>query len=271
MAVETVLSAGVRNSLLSLQNTQSGIGQTQLRLATGKKVNSALDNPSSFFTASGLSNRANDLRALQDSIGLGTKVIEAADKGIKAIQTLVNSAKGLVNQARQTSDTTVRTALEGQYDELVAQITTIANDSGYNGTNLIGATPDTLTVTFNEDSTSTLDVAGVALDGTTGLGIAAADFTDNTTLDAAVADLDAATATLRSTAAGFGANLAVVNARQEFTTGLINALQSGNDLLVNADVNEEGANLLALQTRQQLGIQALSLASQSDQAILRLF
>lgn len=270
MAVETVLSAGVRNSLLSLQGTQNGINQTQLRLATGKKVNSALDNPSSFFTAAGLSARAKDLTNLQDAIGLSTKVVEAADKGIKAIQALVDTAKGLANQARQTTDAASRTALTAQLTTIASQITTIAGDSGYNGTNLIAATPQNLTVTFNESGTSTLAVTGNALDAV-GLGVDALTLDTDANITAAVTALDTATAELRSTASGFGANLAVINARQDFTSGLVNALQAGNDLLTNADINEEGANLLALQTRQQLGIQALSLASQADQAVLRLF
>lgn len=270
--MQTVLSTAMRSNLLSLQDTQSGIATAQARLSTGKRVNSALDNPSSFFTAAGLTNRANDLTRLQDAMGLGTKVIEAADKGIKAITKLVEQAQGLANQALQTSDATTRSTLATQFDALRTQIDQLAGDSGYNGTNLIGTGPDSLTVTFNEDGSSTLAVTGVALDST-GLAVAAAAnaWVANADITAAVDDLSAGLNTLRANAATFGSNLTVVQNRIDFTKGLTQTLQAGSDLLTLADLNEEGANLLALQTRQQLGIQALSLASQSDQAILRLF
>lgn len=270
--MQTVLSSAMRSNLLSLQDTQAGIAKAQSRLSTGKKVNSALDNPSSFFTAAGLANRASDLSRLQDSMGLATKVLEATDKGLKGITKLVEQMQGLANQALQTSDTATRATLATQFDALRTQIDQLAGDSGYNGTNLIAATPGSLTVTFNETGTSTLAVTGAASDSV-GLGIdaAALAWAGNADITAAVTDLTAATNTIRARASTFGANLTVVQNRIDFTKGMTQTLQSGSDLLTLADLNEEGANLLALQTRQQLGIQALSLASQSDQAILRLF
>jgi len=82
MASSITLSAGVRQNLLSLQSTASLMGLTQNRLATGKKVNSALDNPTNFFTSQSLGNRASDLNSLLDSIGQAQKNLEAADKGL---------------------------------------------------------------------------------------------------------------------------------------------------------------------------------------------
>jgi len=89
MSSNITLSAGVRQNLLALQNTAALLSQTQARLATGKKVNSALDNPSSFFTSQSLSNRARDLNALLDSIGQAQKTLEAADQGITSLTKLV--------------------------------------------------------------------------------------------------------------------------------------------------------------------------------------
>ena len=108
---DIVLSSGVRSNLLQLQQTSDLITQTQTRLATGKRVNSALDNPINFFTAQGLSTRANDLNCLLDSMSNGISTIQAANNGITAITKLVQSAQSLVSQAQQTTDTTTQATL----------------------------------------------------------------------------------------------------------------------------------------------------------------
>ena len=109
MAGDIVLSSGVRQNLLALQTTDGLLARTQQRLATGKKVNSALDNPISFFTAGALNNRANDLSALLDSVGNAIKTLEAADNGIASIKQLVQSAQASARQALQSGGTTART------------------------------------------------------------------------------------------------------------------------------------------------------------------
>src|SRR5437879_12930252 len=96
-----VLTASVRQNLLSLQDTAALLSTTQTRLATGKKVNSALDNPTNFFTAAGLDARASDIGNLLDSIGNGLQVLQAADTGITSLQQLVDTAKSIANQALQ--------------------------------------------------------------------------------------------------------------------------------------------------------------------------
>ena len=100
---EISLTASMRSNLLSLQNTQSLMDQTQERLSTGKKVNSAIDNPSSYYTARSLTNRASDLNALLDSMGQGIQTIKAANEGIESITDFVEQAKALINTARDTS------------------------------------------------------------------------------------------------------------------------------------------------------------------------
>src|SRR6476620_6504001 len=119
---DIVLSPGVRSNLLQLQQTQDLITHTQTRLATGKKVNSALDNAINFFTAQGLSIRANDLNSLLDAMSSGISTIQSANNGITAITKLVQSAQALVSQAQQTSDTTVRANLAAQFDSIRTQI-----------------------------------------------------------------------------------------------------------------------------------------------------
>jgi len=268
---DITLSAGVRQNLLSLQSTADLFAQTSNRLATGKKVNSALDNPNNFFTAQGLQGRASDLSALLDAQSNAVQTIQAANQGITSIQKLVDSAKALANQALQTSDTAARSDLATQFGVILTQIDQLAGDSGFNGTNLING--DTLSVTFNETGTSTLSITGVT-DTTAGalsISAAAGAWATNTNINAAITDLNAATATLRSQAKGFGSNLSIVQTRQDFTKNLINTLQVGADNLTLADTNEEGANLTALQTRQQISTIALSLSNQANQQVLRLF
>src|ERR1041384_3730213 len=156
---DIVLSAGVRSNLLQLQQTSDLITTTQTKLATGKRVNSALDNPNNYFTAQGLDNRANDLSNLLDSQSTAINTIQAANNGISAITKLVQSAQSLVSQAQQTTDTTTRATLSTQFTALLTQIGQLAGDSGFNGINLLGG--GDLTVTPNETASSTTTVSGV--------------------------------------------------------------------------------------------------------------
>src|SRR4029078_5007219 len=134
---DIVLSAGVRSNLLQLQQTSDLMTRTQTRLATGKRVNSALDNPINFFTAQGLDNRASDLTNLLDSMSTAINTIQPANNGITSITKLVQSAQALVSQAQQTSDTTVRSGLATQFTAILGQITQLAGDSGFNRINLL--------------------------------------------------------------------------------------------------------------------------------------
>ncbi|AMN43316.1 flagellin N-terminal helical domain-containing protein [Rhodoplanes sp. Z2-YC6860] len=273
MSSDIVLTAGVRANLLQLQKTSDLITATQTKLATGKRVNSALDNPVNYFTAQGLQNRAGDLGNLLDSMGSAFNTIQAANNGITSITKLVQSAQALVSQAQQTSDTAVRAGLASQFDAILTQIGTLASDSGFNGINLLDKTNSAdLTVTLNESGTSTVTISAVDFSAN-GLSINNSLNSWGTTSDISTAstDLTNALTTLRSQAQALGSNLTTVQVRQDFTKAMINTLQSGADSLTLADSNEEGANLLALQTRQQLSTTALSLASQASQAVLRLF
>jgi len=264
------LSAGVRQNLLSLQQTSDLLAVTQNRLATGKKVNSALDNANEFFTSQGLTNRANSLSTLLDGITNGVNTIQAANNGITAITKLVQSAQALVTQAQQTTDTTVRSSLATQFGAILTQIDQLAGDSGFNGTNLLAG--NSLTLTLNETATSTATVAGVT-DTSAGLSIAAAasSWAGATDIAAASANLTSALTTLQTQSATLSSSLSTIQIRSDFTKATINTLQTGSDALTVADSNEEGANLLALQTRQSLSTTALSLSAQSDRNVLKLF
>ncbi len=162
-----------------------------------------------------------------------------------------------------------RANLQTQYNDLLTQIDQLAGDSSYNGINLLNG--DNLKVVFNESSTSSLTIQGVKFNST-GLNLTAISgtgFQDNNNVNNTLTAIQTALTTLRTQAASFGSNETTVEARQDFTKDLINTLQTGASNLVLADTNQEGADLLALQTRQQLSITSLSLASQADQAILK--
>ena len=460
--MSVTLSAGVRQNLLSLQQTADMMSQTQNRLATGKKVTSALDNPTNFFTSKSLNSRANELSSLLDGISNATKTLEAADNGIKAITKLVESAQSTARQALQdgsagsgtivessssistngltpisgesiqdqakrqtlsnlgfangdtitlqTTDTATgsvssisidvgttqktdgtgpvatvqdvldvinasgvataevtdagklkvtgsdsetinlsivdtggdastattqatslaaslgfgtnsnvdlsdpadgddvdagetavtftdgatagaadslsittqanpaansssRQKLVSQFNEILGQIDKLAADASFNGTNLINSSSSKLTVAFNEKrdagSKSELSISGKDLTSS-GLSLTNVSSLSDAEANATLDSLSAALGTLRETSSTFGSNLNTVTIRKDFTKDLINTLQTGADNLVLADTNEEGANLLALQTRQSLSTTALSLSSQADQAVLRL-
>jgi len=373
---DIVLTSGIRANLLSLQGTASLIGQTQQRLATGLKVNSALDNPIDYFTASSLHATANNLGNLLDAVSNAIQTVQAANNGITSITKLVQSAQAIVQQAQQSAATTAvdtgtvsgltsassfnvtstgtitisdgtttatitstgavtvgqiiaavngtaglkvnaelsangslqleatgtngitiggsatptelgqfglasgvtspgtanatRTSLASQYNQVLTQIDQLASDSGFNGVNLLAG--QSLQVVFNVSRTSSLALSGVTFNSA-GLGIsqAASNFQTNTSLANAASQLTASLGTLQNQAASFGTNLSVIQIRQSFTSATINTLQTGADNITLADTNQEGANLLALQTRQSLAETALSLAAQSQNSVLRLF
>ena len=279
------LTASMRSNLLSLQNTQSLMDTTQERLSTGKKVNSAIDNPSSYYTAQSLNNRASDLSSLLDSMGQAIQTIKAADEGIEAITTFAQQAKAVAQSALDSSDATERANYMKQFNAIRDQIDGVAKDSGYKGVNLLNG--GSLTVKFDETGDSTLAIAGKTATSA-GLKIAAAADWDkvadagvgatpdeitaqNTAIEKSIELVDAAISTLRSMASEFGNNYSIVQSREDFTENLINVLTEGADKLTLADMNEESANMLALQTRQQLAINSLSLASQAAQSVLKLF
>jgi flagellin-like hook-associated protein FlgL len=379
-----VLSASVRQNLLSLQSTSALLATTQNDLATGNKVNSALDNPTDYFTAAALNNRADSISNLLDGISNGTQVLQAANTGITSLQSLVATAKSIANQVLQTtvgystkssSSSTVlagtsanlvdgtdiksgdvlavaasagipafsitlgaseslaqlnnslassnlqasldsnnklvitttndaasstvgavtltgagtatfvasaapvadaasqaiRSNLVSQYNNIIAQITTTAQDSSFNGINLLNG--DNLKLTFNETGKSTLTIDGTDASAT-GLGltslVSGTNFLDNNSANSVLTALSNASSSLQTEASSLGSNLSIVQIRQDFSKNLINVLQTGASNLTIADPNAEAANSQALATRQSIAVSALALANQSQQSVLQL-
>jgi flagellin-like hook-associated protein FlgL len=191
----------------------------------------------------------------------------------------VNGGTGLSN-TQTIAGNDVRKNLIGQFNDLRKQLDKLASDGSYNGINLIRA--DKLKISFNETGTSNIEIQAKNVAGTVrGIGTEASslaigeadatEFSNDTDLDARLEELNSSLTTLQTQSSSFGAALTTVQNRQDFTKAMINTLQQGSDSLTLADSNEEGANLLALNTRQQLSQTALSLASQASQAVLRLF
>jgi flagellin-like hook-associated protein FlgL len=184
------------------------------------------------------------------------------------------ASKGAVTVATPIKDPTTqatRQSLVSQYNNIIAQITTTAQDASFNGVNLLGG--DTLKLTFNETGKSTLTITGVNF-GASGLGlgnlVSGTDFIDNAATNKVLSTLNSASSTLRAQASAFGSNLSIVQIRQDFSKNLINVLQTGSANLTLADTNEEAANSQALSTRQSIAVSALALANQSQQSVLQL-
>ena len=345
------LTASMRSNLSSLKSIQKQMDTTQERLSTGKKVNSAIDNASSYYQSRALTNRAADLEGLLDNMGQGIQTIQAANEGIEAVTAYVDQLKSIANSA-YALDPNISTYGESmasykeQYDEILTEISKLVKDSSYQGVNLL--TGGKLTVTFNESRSHSFEVQGddvvakmaltkgsawtptklqvpekttaeieiaAAADGKPAIKIAkdaeilvneggdkiakasdgnyykaeasgakVADISGYKTsmvdgtvdsyaaaIDNSLTELSKAVDYLRSYSTELGNNFAVIETRQDFTEAMIDVLETGSDNLVLADMNEESANYLALQTRQQLAVNSLSLASQSAQSVLSLF
>ena len=328
------LNAGIRSNLLSLQQSSELFDRTTQRLSSGKKVNSAVDNPTNFFASVNLTDRAQGLSARLDGMGQAIQQIKAADQGISTIRSFISSMKGIVNNALANNDSGARESLGRQFNELIVQMNTTAVDSSYQGVNLLRS-EETTTVQFNETfDQSSLDVKGFNIggpgaDNDAEAGIdgniqSAGGFTGKTvwTVDSTgtkvngedyamaisvqgsdeafgiqgaqigtspvggsiswtgasykeelaglINELENFDSAIKTQAGNLASNLATITIREEFAGNMINTLNEGSDKLVLADLNEEGANLLALQTSNQLATQSLSLASQQSQAVLQL-
>lgn len=273
MAISAVtLSASARANLSALQNTAQLLAQTQTALATGKSVNSAVDNATAFFASQGFLNRANDLSNLKDSLSTSLQTVTSVNQSITNVQTVLTQLQGLTTSALQTSNTDSRNSLASQFNSLRTQLDLLVNDATFNGTNLLQSTGNTLVVFFNETNTTALTITGVNITSA-GLNVSSAGSSWATTSDinTSASLLLTALSTLRTDASSFGGNATLIQTRQTFTSNLIDSLQNASNNLVLADTNAEGASLQALQAQNQLAIVSLGISGQLAQAILRLF
>ncbi|MDD2851788.1 MAG: flagellin [Desulfuromonadaceae bacterium] len=228
------LTLATRNILYALTNTSSTLNQAQSHLATGKKVNSFQDNPTSFSAALSLLSRAGDLTSSKDTLNNTIQATNIANIGIQGMTSLLQSAQGIAAAAQSTNDPQEQAAYAATYQTLVSQASQIASDSG-NGTAVTSALPP---ATLSATSPS---------------------------------ELESSLSSLRTQSASMSASLGNTSAIKDFTDSMINTLKTGADNLTLADMNQEAANTQMLQTRQLLGGTSLGLSSQSAQSVLRLF
>jgi flagellin-like hook-associated protein FlgL len=254
---QTLTIAATGNGTATNITFGTGVGQ----IATLNDLNTAL--------------AANNLQATIDSTGAITVTTSnnAASTTIGKIGGTATPFSGLsaLGPVVDPNAQATRSGLVTQFNNTLKQIDTTAQDSSFNGVNLLQG--DTLNLTFDETGKSTLAIAGVTFN-TAGLGLstltAGTDFLDSNSANAVLGSLNAASTTLRSEASNLGSNLSIVQTRQDFSKNLINVLQTGASNLTLADTNEEAANSQALSTRQSIAVSALALANQSQQSVLQL-
>jgi flagellin len=260
---------------LTIAATNAGSTATSLTFGTGNGQISTLNQLNTALAA-------NDLQASIDSTGAIsiTTTNNAASSTVGAIGGTAEStagaafaslgAGGAAPVADPNSQAT-RASLVAQYNNVLQQINTTAQDSSFNGINLLNG--DTLNLTFDETGASKLSITGVTFNDA-GLGLSSlsqgTDFLDSNSANTVLSQLTAASTTLRTEASSLGSNLSTVQIRQDFNKNLINVLQTGASNLTLADTNEEAANSQALSTRQSIAVSALALANQSQQSVLQL-
>jgi flagellin-like hook-associated protein FlgL len=245
-------------------NITFGLGSGQI--STLNQLNTALaanNLQATIDSSTGKINITTSNDAASSTIGAITGTSTAASQAFNGL----TAAAAVVDPNSQAQ----RASLVGQYNNVLAQINTTAQDASFNGINLLNG--DTLKLTFNETGKSALSITGVTFNAA-GLGLSAltagTDFLDNASANKALSTLNNASSTLRSEASTLGSNLSIVQIRQDFNKNLINVLQTGSSNLTLADTNQEAANSQALSTRQSIAVSALSLANQSQASVLQL-
>lgn len=285
MSKDITLSASANSNLLSLQQTTGLMDRTSLRLNSGKKVQSAADDAVAFFQSKGLNDRASVLAERKDTMVQGIQTLDAAIKGLEGVEEVLRQMKAKVVSAKSATDSK-RAELMESYNELAVQMNKLVTDTTYQGLNLIGGTSASLRVQFSDLDEAYLNVNAVdvnasalmtaggaaSVQGSAMVGVAwSAISAEVTRLRALENTLDSVINTVQGIAERLGGNIALLTARKDFTEAYKTVLENGSSALVNIDANEESVNMVALQTRQQLGIQSLSATTQAEQSVLSLF
>jgi flagellin len=268
------LTSAMQANLFSLDTINSQIQTAQTDLSTGKAVNSAADNATAFFEAQAGTTEASQLNNLKDAMGQGLQVVNTALTTISTATSILQQMQSLAQQAESTTNTTQIGNLQTQYNQLQGQLNELTqNDANYQGTNLLsGVAGNNLVINFNADGTSNITISATDTTQTTYQPAAATNWASGSTaIQASETAASSAVTAYNGLSQTLGSYSALITTRQNFTTQLANIFTTGANNLTNADMNQESADLLALQTQQQLSISALNIANQSNQSILRLF
>lgn len=274
MAFSINVNASALNALRNLNQTSTDLENVQTRVNTGLKISSAKDNAAVFSIAQKLRGDLRGLSAVGQSLDRGISTVDVALAAATAVSDLLLEMKErAVAAADEGLDTTSRTALSQDFTSLRDQITSVVENAEFNGTNLIDAGTDAIVAITNADATQTLTVEHQQLTlGSTNIPITATQNIDTQdTASAAVTDVNAAINNLNAALTKLGSGSTALEQSRSFAGQLSDVIEVGIGNLVDADLAVESANLQALQVKQQLGIQALSIANQSPQSILALF
>ena len=309
MAADIALTEAQRSNIATLRDVQEMSDRTQNRLSTGREVNNVVDDAVAFFTSKALYDRADDFLERKDYIEQGVSTLQAALDATEAIDDLLDQMKGIAEAAKSQS-TAERQSSTEQFNELGTQISQLVEDAEYNGYNLLSDTNNELDIRFSDRTASRIVVGGFDLNSTSagdtdaalrsqlfsnvafnasvdnntfkGLSVVmsgeeTSSFTalgaNNSALaivEYAISNLDDAINRLRAVASDLGSNVSILTTRVDFTEDYTEVLNTGGDKLTLADMNEEGANLTALQTRQELGIQSLAISGDQQRSVLSL-
>ena len=280
MAFSVNTNVGAMAALQSLNATNRGLETTQSRINTGMKVSSTKDDSAAYTIAQKLRGDVGGLSAVSSSLSRAKSTVDVAVAGTEQISDLLNQMKAKTIEASDAGlDTGSRAAIKGDLDALKGQVETIISSSSFNGTNLLdGSATGTVSALQSLASTSTtgsLTVAnqGLAAAAVTNLGAAGAGVTMASAADADAlrTSVEAMITTVKGSLTTLGSASRKIEAQMSFTSKLTDVIQSGIGNLVDADLAKESANLQALQVKQQLGLQALSIANQAPQSIMSLF
>jgi len=268
MSINT--NAGAMIALQSLNATNRDLDRTQLRVTTGLRVNGPKDDAATYAIAQNMRGDIAGMTAVKTTLALGQSIVNVAIDAGKAISELLIEMKAKAVQASQEGlDTDSYTALNNEFTSLRAQIEAIIATAEFNGKNLITSAATDLKVLSTVDG-SIITVTKQAIDATT-LKIQTAALTDATVAATALLAISTAIVTVSNALASFGSSAKRVDIQADFTGKLMDILKQGVGNLVDADLAEESASLQALQIKQQLGVQALSIANAAPQVILNLF
>lgn len=262
-----------RGAMIALQNlnkTNKMLDKTQLHITTGLKVNGPKDDASTYAIAQNMRGDISGFQAVKTALAGGESAVNVAITAGKSISELLIEMKQKVVQANQAGlDSASRTALQNDFAALRDQITTIVATAEFNGVNLIKSGATALTVLSTVDG-STISVSAQAMDTAT-LAVSASDLTSSASATTALTAIDSAITSVSNKLAALGSSSKRIEVQSDFTVTLVDILKEGVGNLVDADLAEESALLQSLQIKQQLGIQALSIANSAPQNILALF
>jgi flagellin len=274
MSFSVNTNAGALVALQNLSTTQSQLTTTQNRINTGLKVASAKDNAAIFGIAQNQRATSNSLNSVISSLQRGQSTVDVALSAGSSVSDLLNQMKEKALAAVDvTLDTTSRAALNNEFISLRNQVTTVTSNAVFNGANLIDSGSTQLQAIANDSGSQVITVAhqSLSLGGVNVTVTAAASIGTTAAASIQIAALNASIANVSSALGKLGTGSKALASHQTFITNLQNSIDVGIGNLVDADLAKESANLQALQTKQQLGIQALSIANQSSSILLGLF